>query len=125
MDRTTYDYLVVGGGAAGAVVAARLAEDPETSVCLVEAGPSDEGVREILELKRWQGLLGHADYGREFEIEHQPRGNSDILHSRGVMLGGSSSHNSAIAFKPTEGDMQRWEAAGATGWGPDGVAEHF
>lgn len=125
MTNDIYDYLVVGGGTAGAVVAARLAEDPEASVCLVEAGPSDEGVREILELKRWQGLLGHAQYGQEFEIEPQERGNSNILHSRGIMLGGSSSHNSAIAFKPTEGDIRRWEAAGAAGWGPDGVAEYF
>jgi choline oxidase len=125
LDKSTYDYVVVGGGTAGAVVAARLAEDPGTSVCLVEAGPSDEGVREILELKRWQNLLGHPDYGQEFEIERQPQGNSDILHSRGIMLGGSSSHNSAIAFKPTEGDMRRWEGAGATGWGPDGVAKYF
>ncbi len=125
MENNAYDYIVVGGGTAGAVVAARLAEDPETSVCLLEAGPSDEGVREILELKRWQGLLGHEDYGFEFEIEPQDRGNSDILHSRGIMLGGCSSHNSAIAFKPTGGDMRRWGAAGARGWGPDGVAEYF
>jgi choline oxidase len=120
-----YDYLVVGGGTAGAVVAARLASGSSASVCLVEAGPSDEGVRKILELKRWQGLLGHPDFGQEFEIEPQERGNSNILHSRGIMLGGSSSHNSAIAFKSTEGDMRRWESAGAAGWGPDGVAEHF
>lgn len=125
MTNDIYDYLVVGGGTAGAVVAARLAEDPEASVCLVEAGPLDEGVREILELKRWQGLLGHPDFGQEFEIEPQERGNSNILHSRGIMLGGSSSHNSAIAFKPTEGDMRRWESAGAAGWGPDDVAEYF
>lgn len=125
MTNDIYDYLVVGGGTAGAVVAARLAGDPDASVCLVEAGPSDEGVREILELKRWQGLLGHPDFGQEFELEPQERGNSNILHSRGIMLGGSSSHNSAIAFKPTEGDMRRWETAGAAGWGPDGVAEYF
>ena len=43
LEKAEFDYLVLGGGTAGAVVAARLAEDPETSVCLVEAGPSDEG----------------------------------------------------------------------------------
>ena len=48
-----FDYVVVGGGSAGAVVAARLAEDGSASVCLLEAGPSDEGMAEILELPRW------------------------------------------------------------------------
>ncbi|MGI8867105.1 MAG: lycopene cyclase family protein, partial [Rubrobacteraceae bacterium] len=51
MSRTnTYDYLVLGGGTAGAVIAARLAEEPEASVCLVEAGPSDANDWRILEL---------------------------------------------------------------------------
>lgn len=124
-EESRFDYVVVGGGTAGAVVAARLAEDPDATVCLLEAGPSDEGVREVLELRGWQGLLGSEEYGYDFEIEVQPRGNGDILHSRGTMLGGSSSHNSAIAFRPLDGDLRRWEAAGASGWGPEGVGPYF
>jgi len=46
----TFDYVVLGGGTAGSVVAARLAEDPSITVCLVETGPSDEGVGEILDV---------------------------------------------------------------------------
>ncbi|MDQ3429534.1 MAG: GMC family oxidoreductase N-terminal domain-containing protein, partial [Actinomycetota bacterium] len=58
-----FDYLVLGGGTTGAVLAARLAEDPEVGVCLVEAGPSDEGDWRILELWNWVNLLGtELDY---------------------------------------------------------------
>lgn len=56
--KTSFDYLVVGGGTAGAIVAARLAEDKDVTVCLLEAGYSDEGVKEIEQLKVWASLLG-------------------------------------------------------------------
>lgn len=119
-----FDYLVLGGGTAGAVVAARLAEDPDTSVCLVEAGPSDEGDWRILELWNWVNLLGtELDY--DYLIEPQERGNGLIRHSRGKMLGGCSSHNSAIAFRTPDVDLRIWERAGATGWGPDDVRPYF
>lgn len=120
----TCDYLVLGGGTAGAVLAARLAENPETSVCLVEAGPSDEGDWRILELWNWTNLLGtELDY--DYAIEPQERGNGLIRHSRGKMLGGCSSHNSAIAFRSPDADLKTWEEAGAAGWGPDGARLYF
>ena len=53
-----FDYVVVGGGTAGAVVAARLSEDPSRQVCLIEAGPSDLAYDEVLKLRRWLELLG-------------------------------------------------------------------
>lgn len=120
-----FDYLVVGGGTSGAVVARRLAEDPQVSVALLEAGPSDEGVDKILTLRRWQELLGDSDYGCDYRIEPQLRGNGDILHCRGVMLGGCSSHNSCIAFQPPAFDFHRWSDLGAQGWGPDDVEPFF
>jgi choline oxidase len=123
-ERNTYDYLVIGGGSSGAIVAARLAEDRDVNVCLVEAGPSDEGVPEILELQRWPGLL-HTEYDYGYRIEPQERGNSDVVQSRGKMLGGSGSHNICQAWRAPDHDMRDWEAMGATGWGPDDTRTYF
>ena len=120
-----YDVIVVGGGTSGAVVARRVAEAGDLRVALIEEGPSDEGVDVIARLRRWQELLGHERYGRDYRIEPQPRGNGKILHSRGVMLGGCSSHNSSIAFVPPDHDFERWETSGAAGWGPSDVAPFF
>ncbi len=123
-EKNAYDYLVLGGGTAGVVLAARLAEDPEVSVCLVEAGPSDENDWRIRELWNWVNLLGtELDY--DYEIEPQERGNGLIRHSRGKMLGGCSSHNSAIAFRAPDVDLKIWEEAGAAGWGPEGARPYF
>lgn len=121
----TFDLIVVGGGTSGAIVARRVAEASDLRVALLEAGPSDEGVDVIARLRRWGELLGHPLYGHDYAIEPQPRGNDAILHARGTMLGGCSSHNSSIAFVPPAFDLERWEALGATGWGPDGVAPYF
>ena len=114
---SAFDFVIVGGGTAGAVVAARLAEDPGTTVCLLEGGPSDEGDERVLELRNWPNLLGTSlDY--DYRIEPQSRGNSRIRHSRGRVLGGCSSHNSAIAFRAPDVDLQTWQQCGAAGWGP-------
>lgn len=119
MKTNTFDYIVLGGGSAGVVVAARLAEQG-ASVALVEAGPKDAGDERILDIRGWMDLLrSELDY--DYEIEHQERGNSRIRHSRGRMLGGSSSMNSVIAFLPPAADMETWESLGATGWGPSGT----
>ena len=120
----TFDYLVIGGGSTGAIVAARLAEDPAVTVCLIEAGPSDEGKPEILELQRWPGLL-HTEYDYGYRIEPQERGNSDIVQSRGRMLGGSGSHNICQSWRAPDHDMRDWEAMGATGWGPEDTRKYF
>jgi choline oxidase len=125
MDRDPrFDFVVIGGGTAGAVVAVRLAEDGDTTVCVLEAGPSDEDDRRVLELRNWPNLLGsELDY--DYRIEPQPRGNGRIRHSRGRVLGGCSSHNSAIAFRAPDVDLQRWEQLGAVGWGPAGTRPYY
>jgi choline oxidase len=114
----TYDVVVVGGGTAGSVLARRLA-DRGDRVALVEAGPVDEGLDRVLQVARWMELLeGDLDY--DYTIERQERGNGRIRHSRARVLGGCSSHNSCIAFRPPDRDLTEWESLGATGWGPDG-----
>jgi choline dehydrogenase-like flavoprotein len=113
-----FDVAVLGGGSSGAIVAARLAEDPERQVALVEAGPSDEGDARVLELGRWTSLP-------ESElVRFLPSADDHGLpqYSRAYVLGGCGSHNQAIAFTTPACDLEEWERAGATGWGPAEMA---
>ncbi|WP_214369141.1 GMC family oxidoreductase [Pseudonocardia sp. H11422] len=114
----TFDYVVVGGGSAGCALAARLSEDPETTVCLLEAGPSDVDDPNILELGEWMHLLD-SGYDWDYPVEPQQRGNSFLRHARAKVLGGCSSHNSCIAFWPPREDLDEWAAKGCTGWSAD------
>lgn len=119
-----YDYIIVGGGTAGSVIAARLAENPRITVCLIEAGPTDDGKPEILAVKNWPNLLGtELDY--DYTIEKQVRGNSLIRHSRGRVLGGCSSHNSCIAFRAPHFDMDTWNRSGCDGWSARETQKYF
>ncbi|MFC5723926.1 GMC family oxidoreductase [Streptomyces gamaensis] len=123
-EKLTADYVVVGGGTAGSVIASRLAENPEVSVVVIEGGPTDIDRPEVLTLRRWLGLLGgELDY--DYPTVEQPRGNSHIRHSRARVLGGCSSHNTLIAFKPLPGDWAEWAAAGAEGWDAQSMDPYF
>lgn len=115
-DVAKYDYVVVGGGTAGCVIAARLAEYlPRKRVLLIEAGPSDFMDDRVLDLKKWLALLGgELDY--DYGTTEQPMGNSHIRHSRAKVLGGCSSHNTLISFRPFQHDLDIWQSLGAKGW---------
>ncbi|MCT2594527.1 GMC family oxidoreductase N-terminal domain-containing protein [Streptomyces sp. N2-109] len=120
----TYDYVIVGGGTAGSVIASRLTEKPGVRVALIEGGPSDIDRPEVLTLRRWLGLLGgELDY--DYPTTEQPRGNSHIRHSRAKVLGGCSSHNTLISFKPLPSDWDEWEEAGARGWNAEAMDPYF
>ncbi|THA24880.1 oxidoreductase [Streptomyces sp. RKND-216] len=120
----TYDYVIVGGGTAGSVIASRLTEDPAVRVAVIEGGPSDIDRPEVLTLRRWLGLLGgELDY--DYPTTEQPRGNSHIRHSRARVLGGCSSHNTLISFKPLPSDWDEWEQAGAAGWNAAAMDPYF
>lgn len=114
-DTGTFDYVVAGGGTAGCVLAARLSEDPDVTVCLIEAGPTDVGDDRILVLADWMHLLD-SGYDWDYLIEPQERGNSFMRHARAKVLGGCSSHNSCIAFWPPAEALDEWVSMGAQGW---------
>ncbi|MDT7558262.1 MAG: choline oxidase [Pseudonocardiales bacterium] len=113
-----FDYVVVGGGSSGCALAARLSEDPNVTVCLLEAGPSDVGDPAILRLEDWMYLLD-SGYDWDYLVEPQQRGNSFLRHARARVLGGCSSHNSCIAFWTPREDLDEWAAQGCTGWTAD------
>lgn len=121
--RNEYDYIVIGGGTTGIVVAVGLATKSEATVCLLEAGPSGENDPQIFDYRNWSHLMGSA-YTCYYTIEPQKRGNSRLKYVRARVLGGCSSHNNVIAFRTPDLDMQKWERLGATGWGPTGTRSY-
>ena len=119
-----HDVVVIGGGGAGAIVAARVSEDPSMSVCLIEAGPSDREEPRALELRRWFEML-EGEYDFDYRSVPQARGNSEIRHARARILGGCTSHNTMISFKPFARDLEEWVALGAEGWDADSFLPFF
>ena len=108
--------VIVGGGTAGAVLANRLTEDRNVSVAVIEGGPSDVSLDRVLDLSRWLEMLG-SDLDYDYPTVEQPRGNSNIRHSRAKVLGGCSSHNTLISFRPLKEDMDWWaQQHGCPSW---------
>ncbi|MDQ0575218.1 GMC family oxidoreductase [Agromyces albus] len=119
-----YDYVVVGGGTAGCIVAARLSEDPGVTVCLIEAGPSDEHEPRAGSIRRWAEML-EGEYDRDYRSVAQERGNSDIRQARLRILGGCSTANTMISWRPLRGDLDEWASLGVEGWDYDTVSPYF
>jgi choline dehydrogenase len=114
-----FDYVVVGAGSAGCVLASRLSENPATSVLLIEAGPPDRK-REI-HIPAAFSKLFKTDVDWNFSTEPQDFLNGRRLYwPRGKMLGGSSSMNAMVYIRGRRSDFDSWAAAGNIGWGfPD------
>ncbi len=120
-----FDYIVVGAGSAGCVLAARLSEDPATRVLLLEAGPPDRSL--WIHLPIGYGKTMWSDkYNWRFSTDPDPNMNGRRIYwPRGKTLGGSSSINGLIYIRGQREDYDHWAALGNTGWGFDDVLPYF
>jgi choline dehydrogenase len=118
------DVLIVGGGSAGSVLAARLSEDPTRTVRLLEAGevyPLDSVPADLLNPAHVPGEPEH-DWG--FTMRGSQR-SPEIVAPRGKTLGGSSAVNAAVAMRAAPDDIRKWNQHGVEGWSPEEVAPAF
>ncbi|MBZ8141501.1 glucose-methanol-choline oxidoreductase [Rubrivivax gelatinosus] len=120
-----YDYLIVGGGSAGCVLAARLSEDPQARVALIEAGDADRSA--LIHCPAGIALMartGQANWAFE-TVAQAGLGGRSGYQPRGKVLGGSSSINAMIYIRGQHEDYDGWAAAGNPGWSWTEVLPYF
>ena len=119
--QTRFDYIIVGAGAAGCVLANRLSADPGCRVALLEAGESDRTFANRIKTSLPVGnilLLPHARYNWQYEFTGGPGvGHRVMPCPRGKLFGGSTSVNGTVYIRGDARDYDDWEAAGNPGWG--------
>ena len=119
------DYVIVGAGSAGCVLANRLTEDPATRVILIEAGGRDWNPLIHIPVG-YMKLLDHKQLTWGFKAEADPGTNGRaIAYPRGRVLGGSSSINGLIYIRSQPEDYDHWAQLGNRGWGWDDVLPFF
>ncbi len=119
-----YDYIIVGAGSAGCVLANRLTEDPQTSVLLLEAGGPDK--KSEIHIPAAFSKLFRTPLDWEYYTEAEPNmANRKLYWPRGKMLGGSSSINAMIYIRGHRHDYDSWRDEGNEGWGYADVLPYF
>ncbi|SDP14301.1 choline dehydrogenase [Pseudomonas arsenicoxydans] len=120
-----YDYIIIGAGSAGCVLANRLSEDPATSVLVLEFGGSDRSV--VIQMPSAFSIpMNTKKYNWRYETEPEPYLNGRRIHCpRGKVLGGSSSINGLVYIRGHAYDFDEWESLGAQGWGYRNCLPYF
>jgi 5-(hydroxymethyl)furfural/furfural oxidase len=127
MIATEYDYVIVGGGSAGATLAARLTEDPGTRVLLLEAGRDFRTAEtpEHIQIPNPMRAIADDDYRWPKLMARRTESQEPRLLWRGRAMGGSSTINGQIAIRGVPDDFERWAALGCTGWGWADMLPYF
>jgi choline dehydrogenase len=125
LSHETFDYVIVGAGSAGCVLANRLTEDGRNSVLLLEYGGSDRSL--YVQMPAALSIpMGMPKYDWRYYTEPEPGLGGRRLHTpRGKVLGGSSSINGLVYVRGNPQDFERWESEGATGWDYASVLPYF
>ena len=123
--KTGYDYIIVGAGSAGCVLANRLSEDGTASVLLIEAGGRD--LHPLIHIPLGMGKMHEYDmFDWGYHTEPEPNMNGRQIEAmRGKVLGGSSSINVMAYTRGNRGDYDRWAQKGARGWSYADVLPYF
>ena len=115
-ENQTYDFIIVGAGSAGCVLAARLTEESDVRVLLIEAGGSDSSI--FIQMPTALSIpMNMKKFNWFFESQPEPGLNNRLMHTpRGKVLGGSSSINGLVYVRGHACDFDEWEEQGAKGW---------
>jgi choline dehydrogenase-like flavoprotein len=119
-----FDYVIVGGGSAGCVLAARLSEDPSATVCLIEAGGRDTNPLIHMPVGFAKMTTGPLTWGLTTAPQRHAN-NREIPYAQARVLGGGGSINAEIFTRGHPSDYDRWEAEGAEGWAFKDVQKYF
>jgi len=122
--KTNFDYIVIGAGSAGSVLAARLTEDADVTVALIEAGDSDSAIEIDVPLLFPQLFKTQFDWDFTSEPERGLK-QRRIYLPRGKVLGGSSSMNAMVYIRGNPNDFDDWASQGATGWSHRELLPYF
>jgi len=120
-----YNYIIVGAGSAGCVLANRLTDDPTVSVLLLEAGSTDDRGHDVRAPDAFPELFW-SDHDWSYRTASQTQlDGRKVFWPRGAMLGGSSSMNATVYLRGNRADFDGWEQLGNKGWGWKDILRYF